>query len=200
MHRRAMLICAGSLLCKISLARQDDDDDSSGEADNDDDSRGWPGAGLLYIGMLLVGGFITTKEKVAAWRLRRTQRPWRRAVSERSINMLKRVFRFVQASFQRSSQRTAALAALLFILYLLAEKPKYGGRLYGLFGIPQLFTKFGWAIGELVGLRGRFGLVQAMSSAGAVYVFVRLAFWCFCAGRQKPAKSEIEAPLSASTK
>lgn len=98
-RRRAMFVCVGLLFYRNVLTAQeqeDQDDSSDGDSESADD-EGWPGAGLLYRLVLVGGGTVTAKEKIAGWRDRR--RDQQRRSSRKVISMLKRIPQLMRASF-----------------------------------------------------------------------------------------------------
>lgn len=72
-RRRAMFVCVGLLFYRnvLTAQEQEDQDDSSDGDSVSADDEGWPGAGLLYLLVLVGGGAVTAKEKIAGWRDRR---------------------------------------------------------------------------------------------------------------------------------
>jgi len=122
---------------------------------------------------------------------------WRRSGRGWLLLGVNRIGNFVRSRFEERSQRVAMVATAVFLLYAFVERPRYGGRLYGLLGIPQVFTKIGWAAGAWLGYSsGPFGFVQFAASALAVYVFVRMGFWCF-GSRRLQGQREKSAKAAA---
>jgi hypothetical protein len=85
------------------------------------------------------------------------------------------------AELERPVNRTTVAALLLWILYLVAERPWRYGHHGSLFEAPgHFFLAFGYHVAGALGFYPLdLGWIQFCAGAGALIVTVRVLFWAF---------------------